>query len=290
MKFSISYFGPERIFNLRRDFFLMLKYGLESLNHEVFISGPKIEPGMINLLVGAYFMPTEHMKKISSSGIQYAVVNTEIVKDGMLNFQPQKTDLINGYLPLMRGGRFVWDVVPQNLAELKDQHGIEAELIRWAYHERLEDIEHKANPDLDYYFFGFVTDRRKRLLTELNDAGLRGVADHSCPYFLRNDRIARAKLQINIRQDAKYVHVNAFRIGYLANNRTAILSEEEDDPTNYLQYAEVADKRNFAEAAAELVRGDKWKRLREESYERYRQILFKDVLEQVLDSSFAKAV
>ena len=105
---------------------------------------------------------------------------------------------------------------------------------------------------------------------------------------MRNDRIGRARLQINIRQDSTYVHVNSFRIGYLANNRTAILSEVEDDPTNYLQYATVTDPQTFAEAAADMVRGEKWRQLREASYECYKQIRFKNVMEELLDSTFSK--
>ncbi|WP_028793416.1 hypothetical protein [Thalassobaculum salexigens] len=289
MRFNISYFGPERIFNLRRDFFLLLKYGLESNGHEVVFAGHQLEANAINLLVGAYFLSPEQMLKLRKTGVPYAVVNTEIVKDGMLNFQPKKTDLENAYIPLIKGGKFSWDVVPQNIPELKSVYGIDSALIRWAYHEKLEELEVKEEPDLDFYFFGFVTERRKRMIDQMEQKGLKGLADHSCPYFLRNDRISRAKVQINIRQDVKYVHVNAFRIGYLANNRTAILSEQEEDPTNYLQYAEVVDKSRYAEAAIELARGGRWKQLREESYELYREIHFKDVMEAVLESSLARA-
>lgn len=287
MRFNISYFGPERIFNLRRDFFLLLKHGLESNGHEVVFAGGQLETNAVNLLVGAYFLSPEQMTKLREHGLPYAVVNTEIVKDGMLNFQPKKTDLENAYLPLIKGGKFSWDVVPQNIPELRSSYGIDSELIRWAYHEKLEELEVWDEPDLDFYFFGFVTERRKRMIDQMERAGLKGLADHSCPYFLRNDRICRSKIQINIRQDIRYVHVNAFRIGYLANNRTAILSEQEQDPTNYLQYAEVVDKSRFAEAAVELAHGGRWKHRRDESYELYRQIRFKDVLGEVLDSSFS---
>ncbi len=289
MMFNVSYFGPERLFNLRRDFFLLIKYGLESLGHEVVLSASNFSSTHFNIIVGGYFLSVEQMQKIIRSGAPYAVLNTEIVKNGLLNYKAEKTDLINGYLPLIRGGRFSWDVVPQNIPELKNEYGIDSHFLRWAYHERLEDIDLWEKPDLDYYFFGFVTDRRKRLLDDLHKVGLVGTSDHSCPYFVRNDRIARAKVQINIRQEWRYVHVNAFRIGYLANNRTAILSEPEEDPTDYLAYAQVADKSNFAEAAADLVYQDNWKKLREESYERYKQISFNTVLEEVLDSSFATA-
>lgn len=289
MNFNVVYFGPEQLFNLRRDFFLLLKFGLESVGHQVTLSGGRVDANSLNLLVGAYFLDTDDMNRLRRSGAAYAVINTEIVKDGLLNFQPAKTDLDNGYLPLMNSGRFVWDIIPQNIPELKEKYNINALLLRWAYHEKLEDIEHKEKPDLDYYFFGLVSDRRKLMIEQLNEAGLKGFADHSCPYFVRNDRIARAKIQINICQDVKYVHVNNFRIGYLANNWSAILSEVEEDPTNYLQYAHVADTNAYTEAAVDLVSGDKWRQLRDASYERYRKILFKDIVDEILEASFSEA-
>jgi len=47
---------------------------------------------------------------IDQSGLQFAHVNTEVIARDMLNFNPQKVTS-SLYLPSMKAGRFVWDVI-----------------------------------------------------------------------------------------------------------------------------------------------------------------------------------
>jgi hypothetical protein len=293
LKFNIAYFGPEQYFHLRRDFLLAMKYGLESLGHDVILSGLQLDTTRFNVVIGAYFLPPAALKKVDDSGVQFAHVNTEVIAKDMLNHDPRKVDFPGSYLPSLRKGRFVWDVILDNLAEHR-RYGNNAHFLRWGFHPKMEDIEHRAKKDLDFYFFGLMSLRRQAIVKELQERKLWGMADDSCPYFLRNDRIARAKVNLNIVQDEKYTHVNSFRICYLANNRGAILSEAESDPANYLDVARVVHgKGEIADAVADLVAGDKWKALGESAYEKFRQVSMTRCLEELLDASFgaeAKAV
>jgi hypothetical protein len=289
LKFNLAYFGPEPLFHLRRDFLLATKYGLEGLGHDVTLSGLQLDTSRFNLLVGAYFLPAAEMKRIDQSGIDFAHVNTEVIAQDMLNFNPQKVDFLGAYLPSLKAGRFVWDVIQDNLPEYR-RYGANAHFMRWGWHEKLEDIEHRARKDLDFYFFGMMSPRRQRIVQELLAKGFTGAVDHSCPYFLRNDRIARSRVQLNIVQDDKYTHVNSFRICYLANNRAAILSEAESDPAGYLELAEVAHgPGGIADALAGLVEGDRWRARGEAAYERFRLLPMTRCLEQLLDESFGSA-
>lgn len=288
MKFNIAYFGPEVLFHLRRDFLLAMKFGLESLGHDVVLSGLSLEGDRFNLIVGAYFLPPAELKKLAAMKVQLAHVNTEVIAQDMLNFNPQKTDFLGAYLPAMQSGKFVWDVIMDNIPE-HQRYGNNAHFLRWGWHPRLEDIEHRQEKDLDFYFFGMMSQRRRGMLQAIQAKGFRGTADGSCPYFLRNDRIARARVQLNIIQEDKYTHVNSFRICYLANNRCAILSERETDPANYLSLARVADKEHFADAVADLVTGNKWRALGEQAYADFRKVTMQSCLEELLDQSLAGA-
>ncbi len=286
MKFNVSYFGPEPVFHLRHDFIAAIKYGLESLGHDVILSGRSLEFSRFNLLIGAYFLPTAQLKKIDQSGLEFAHVNTEVIANDMLNFDPTKTDFMGAYLPSMRAGKFVWDVILDNLSQ-HSRYGTNAHFMRWGWHPKLEDIEHREPKDLDVYFFGFLSPRREKILNGLFGKGIEGLADHSCPRFLRNDRIARAKVSLNLIQDDVYSHVNSFRICYLANNRCAILSEAENDPADYLSLTRTArNKAELPDALADLLAGDKWKRLGEDSYQRFRTTAMTDCLAELLDASF----
>jgi hypothetical protein len=286
LKFNIAYFGPEPYFHLRRDFLLAMKYGLEGLGHDVVLSGLELDTTRFNVVVGAYFLPPDALKRIEQSGVAYAHVNTEVIANDMLNHNPKKVDFLGSYLPSMRAGKVVWDVILDNMAE-HTRYGNNAHFLRWGFHPKLEDIEHRAKKDLDFYLFGLMSARRQAIVQGLRERRFFGAADSSCPYFLRNDRIARAKVNLNIVQDEKYTHVNSFRICYLANNRGAILSEAESDPANYLEMAKVVHrKEEIADALADLIAGDKWKALGEAAYEKFRQVPMTRCMEELLDASF----
>lgn len=286
MKFNICYLGPESIFNLRRDFILLLKYSLEDLGHDVILSGANLEPGRFNLIIGAYFQSPEQIARIATPGIQFAHINTEVISDDMLNFNPKKTDFLGSYLPSMQQGKFIWDAVIDNFDEHR-RYGNNAHFLPWGWHQRHEEIDRKKEKDIDIYFFGSLSERRKKLLLEIGKAGITGAADNTCPYFLRNDRIARAKVQLNLIQEDIYTHVNAFRICYLANNACCTISENEKDPNNYLQYAEVAHADEMIERIRHFIAKNRWKVRGEKALEDFRKYPMNLLMEELLDKSFS---
>lgn len=290
MKFNLAYLGPETLFHLRRDFLLATKLGLESLGHDVMMSGMQLDTTRFNLLVGAYFLSPDAMRKLDASGLEFAHVNTEVIAQDMLNFNPRKVDFLGSYLPSMKAGRFVWDVILDNLDEHR-RYGTHAHFMRWGWHPGLEDVQKRSEKTLDFYLFGLMSPRRTAIVQDLLRRGFWGMADATCPYFVRNDRISRAKVNLNVVQDEKYTHVNSFRICYLANNGCAILSEAEKDPADYLSVARVVHrKEDLPDALTELIAGDRWKRLGEEAYEKFRAIPMARCLEELLDASFASPV
>lgn len=287
MKFNLAYFGPEPLFHLRRDFLLATKYGLEELGHDVVLSGLQLDTTRFNLVVGAYFLPPAELKRLAQTPLKVAHVNTEVIARDQLNFNPEKTDFLGAYLPALRAGPFIWDVILDNLAEHR-RYGNNAHFMRWGWQAKLEDIAHRTPKDLDFYFFGLMSKRRDEIVRGLLQRGFSGMADHSCPYFLRNDRIARARVNLNIVQDEKYTHVNSFRICYLANNRCAIVSEAESDPAGYLSMAKVVHrKEEIADALSELLAGDRWQAQANAAHDKFRETPMKRCMEELLEASFA---
>lgn len=286
MRFNVVFLGPESILALRQDFLLALRHGLARCGHDVTIDWNRVDPSRTNLLVGAYFLPRDRILQIAQSGLRYGVVNTEVIKDDLLNHNPEKVDFLGAYVPLIRRGIFAWDVIQDNVAEY-ERYGVGAHFLRWGYLPELETIRHASEKTLDYYFFGSMTGRRKAMLAALDKAGFKGRHDHSSPGFIRNELIGRARVQLNIIQKDIYTHVNSFRICLLANNRCAILSEKETDPAGYLDYARVADSDGFATAFAELVADGAWQRQADESHERFRALPMEQCMAQLLDATFA---
>lgn len=286
MKFSLSLFGNDVALALRRDFVLALRHGLVASGHDVEINANLVDPHRTNVLVSAYRIPRESMLKIAASGLRYVVVNTEVVKNDMLNHNPDKVDFMGGYVPLMKGAIATWDVIMDNLPEYR-RYGIDARFLRWGFVPELEDVVHAREKTLDWYFFGTMTPRREQMLQRLERAGFKGRFDHACPSWYRNEMIGRAKVQLNVIQKDVYTHVNSFRICYLANNRTAVLSEQENDPAGYLDYARVTTPERFVEAFAGLIAGDAWRTEAERSYARFAETTMRDCTARLLDESFA---
>jgi hypothetical protein len=285
VKIQISFMGPESLMHLRRDFLLALKYGLEDLGHDVSLAAASLDRDRLNIVFGAYFLRTHQIHALAGLGRRVALVNTEVIAGDMVNWTPDKVDLLGAYLPAMKSGAFVWDLVMDNMKE-HERYGTRARFLRWGWHPRMEEIDHRAEKDRDYYFFGSLTPRRREILARLESAGLCGSAHHSCPYFVRNDAISRAKVQLNIIQDDRYSHVNAARVCYLANNRCAVVSEREDDPVGYLDASRIADRRELPGVVAELARGEGWRELGQAVYESFRaKPSMKQVLEEALDTS-----
>lgn len=277
MKYSISYLGPMELAHLRRDFMLLLKYGLESLGHTADLANNELPPDRVNLIIGAYFQPPRILREITASGVPYLNINTEVFSDQGLNFNPQKTDM-EAYKTFIAGGSPAWDVIQENMP-FYTAWDLDARFLRWGFCPELEDINHREK-DLDYYFFGSMSPKRKQVIESLKH--LNGRADHHCTYFVRNDRIARAKVNLNIIQASKYSHVNSFRIGYLAQNRACIVSEAENDPAGYLEAVQIATPDEFADVVHFLAKGG-WKDFGERAYEHLKAgPSMKDVLAEVL--------
>lgn len=286
MKFNIAYLGPEWLFHLRRDFILVLKYSLEDLGHTVNIEGASVDASAVNLIIGAYFLKSNQINQIADSNIKYINVNTEIIASDMLNYNPEKVDFMGAYLPMIKSGIARWDVILDNIPKY-EQYQTSAHFLRWGYHPKMKDISHRNNKDLDYYFFGMLSPRRIEILNRLKSAGLIGIADHSCPYFLRNDRISRAKINLNLIQDDKYSHVNSFRICYLANNNCYILSENESDPAGYLQYAEIIRPDQIVEDIFKSINSNAWKTKGDFATDLFKKTQMNSILADLIEKTFA---
>lgn len=285
MKFNIAFCGPESYFHMRRDFILALKYTLEDLGHDVILSAAYVDNQRFNLLMNAYWLGDGSFKAIHESGAAFAHINAEIIAGDLINQNPSHGRYLDVYLPSMQRGAFVWDVVMDNMTD-HARHGTRAHFLRWGWHEKLQDIEHRQEKDLDFYLFGLMSDRRKLLVSELLEAGLSGLADNSCPYFVRNDRIARARVQLNLVQSDRYTHVNSFRICYLANNGCCILSEPENDPAGYLRYTEVATADELVARVREYAAGERWKLRGARALADFMQQPMRESMAALLDASF----
>ena len=289
MKFNIAYLGPDHLFNVRRDLILSIKYSLEENGHDVVLSGLFIDSSRFNLIIGGYFIGPKDAAQLIDAGIKFAIVNTEIIANDLLNHNPDKVDFMGFYLPFMKAGAFVWDIVIDNMKE-HQKYDNSAHFLQLGYLQGLDEIDRSRTKEYDYYFFGLMSPRRIQIINKLDGMGFRGLVDGFCPYFVRNDRIERSKIQLNLIQDDIYTHVNALRIAYLANNECAILSEKEDDGANYLDFATVTETNAIVDTMTSMLENDNYLKLGTEKYTEYKKRPMNVFMEELLEKSFSNKV
>lgn len=207
----------------------LLNYGLSSLGHDCIIGRNNLDPGRLNVLVGGFQLrQAQEAAAIIDSGCRYIVLQTEIVGQDDLNQDGDRERFQRVFLPLMRGAASVWETVDANLPVLQ-QLEVKAVHLRPGYHPRMEEIAHKRDKDIDYLFYGSISEHRRQLLEALSQRGHRLVVVFDPVALYRNDLIARARINLSMRRAAKMSHLPSGRIVYLVTNGGLVVGERCDE-------------------------------------------------------------
>lgn len=120
----------------------------------------------------------------------------------------------------------VWDYSPLNIRRL-GMRGVTAKYCPVAYMSLLENIP-KAQEDIDVLFVGSMNERRRKILMELQDRGKKVEYVFGEYGKARNDKIARAKVVLNIHFfQAKIFEI--VRCSHLFANQKCVVSEFGED-------------------------------------------------------------
>lgn len=290
MKINIVYTGNIITANERRDFMLMLKYALEANGHDVILSFCTFDERSLNIIIGGHNVAYSLLEDMLQHKLSYAVINTESITGDCLNYKPAKGagDFHGTFIPLLQNAKFVWDVIPQNLEQYA-QYGLNAQFLRWGYVPELKEIKHDKPKDLDYYYFGTMSDYSQQTIDALNKAGFKGIVHTGVPYFVRNTYIERAKVCLNLIKDPRFRHVNNFRICYLANNGVCTLAQlgsNTDDKAEYFKYTWPVTAQGLAEELAILTGLGKAYQAHGAIFkECFKMITAKDILGELLEKS-----
>lgn len=120
----------------------------------------------------------------------------------------------------------IWDYSESN-ARYLSHIGLHAEVIKMGYHPRLQDVSCTQYPDYDVLFVGFITERRKKIVDELQQYCCVSIQPRWGKDF--SDALKRSKILLNIHQYEVSTPVEQPRIAYALNNKTFIISETATD-------------------------------------------------------------
>ena len=186
---------------------------LAELGHPTTFAENEISPTATNLLFGWQTLHTFSRVQLPERSILY---NLEQYAPDSEWFVPPVTALM---------ARFpVWDYSIRNVEAIRA-----ANIAPRIFHAPIGTMPGMTRipkapvQDIDVLFYGSVNDRRRRVLRQLQEAGLRVCA----AYLYGKERdavIARSKVVINIKQQTSDLF-EIVRVSYLLANRKAVVSE-----------------------------------------------------------------
>jgi hypothetical protein len=121
----------------------------------------------------------------------------------------------------------LWDYSPSNVAYWHE-HGVEAQCVPIGYVPELTRIPPVPRQDIDVLFYGAFNARRKKILAELEHAGVKAQLIQEFGKT-RDDMIARSKLVLNIHFYESPRLFEWVRVSYLLSNLKAVVCETSDD-------------------------------------------------------------
>lgn len=196
-------------------------FALKSLGYEVHFAHASIRKDAINLIFASHCTSLEHFLSSGLCAEQIIIYNLEQVSTSVPWFNQR-------YFELMRHVH-VWEYCAENLTDLK-QAGIEnIHLVPIGYTQNLEKIEQRPieQQDIDVFFYGTISARRRKCLQAIRDLGLNVVTtEHQQIVGKERDAlIARSKVVLNLHYYENAHIFEIVRVSYLMANHKTVVSE-----------------------------------------------------------------
>jgi len=193
-----------------------LAWALSALGHEVMLTENAFSAGkQVNILFGSELLsPTS---PIPENSILY-------------NFEQPSHPRMEIVRRLAQGHR-VWDYSLRNVERWR-QDGFDVRHVPVGYTPNLTRIPKAPAQDIDVCFFGWLTDRRTKILRDLQSAGLKVYYSDSCYGGARDQILSRSKVCLNVHHDSRDMF-EIVRVSYLMANSKAVVTETSSDDDDY---------------------------------------------------------
>ena len=194
----------------------LLKYSLEDMGKEAsIIEAGEIQNGDLSILLGWNLVPDEIVLKQPYNIYQLEPLGLPLWQDKLIH-----------KIKLFQRAEKIWDYSESNTRYLNEL-GLKTEVVPLGYHKKLEEVTFSEFPDYDVLFVGFLTDRRKKIIDELQKHCCVSIQQRWGKDF--SEALGRSKILLNIHQYDVPTPLEQPRIAYALNNGCFVLSEESID-------------------------------------------------------------
>ncbi len=224
-----------------------LQFALKALGHRAAIIENIVDRQATNIILGAHLLSEAEMKTLPEGTVIY---NLE---------QLGASHLSEAYRRLAER-HTIWDYSPVNLERWKEAGCLyPPRLVEIGYVPELRRIVSQTEQDIDVLFYGSVNEHRRKILLQLEQAGINVHCAFGVYGRERDALIARAKVVLNLH----YYETNLFeivRVSYLLANSKAVVSEPSPDMGTYADAVAVFPAEKIVAGCLELVRDERRRR------------------------------
>jgi len=188
----------------------LLTYSLRDLENDVVMCISEIFADRQNILFGAHLLTDFDLPPST------IIFNTEQLSNGSEKWVQRIIDLGKKYI--------IVDYDDNNIKFLQQNGCKKVHKFQIGFHKKLNRIPHSKNKDIDVLFYGSAKERRRNLLNEISNSGLKVKHLFGVYGAQRDEYISRAKIVLNCHHfEAKIFEI--VRVHYLVNNNIPVVSE-----------------------------------------------------------------
>ena len=230
----------------------LLTYSLRDLENDVFMCISEIFADRQNIIFGAHLLTNFDLPPST------IIFNTEQLLNGTEKWVQRIIDLGKKY-------RIV-DYDDNNIKFLQQNGCKKVYKFQIGFHEKLNRIPHRKNKDIDVLFYGSAKERRRNLLNEISNSGLKVKHLFGVYGAQRDEYISRAKIVLNCHHfEAKIFEI--VRVHYLVNNNIPVVSELHPETKIEPFWSSIINGVKFENIAAECKKLSNDESIRKQSSE-----------------------
>ena len=230
----------------------LLTYSLRDLENDVVMCISEIFADRQNILFGAHLLTDFDLPPST------IIFNTEQLSKGSEKWVQRIIDLGKKYI--------IVDYDDNNIKFLQQNGCKKVHKFQIGFHEKLNRIPHRKNKDIDVLFYGSAKERRRNLLNEISNSGLKVKHLFGVYGAQRDEYISRAKIVLNCHHfEAKIFEI--VRVHYLVNNNIPVVSELHPETKIEPFWSSIINGVQFENIAAECKRLSNDESIRKQSSE-----------------------
>ncbi len=247
--------NPSHLWDAIGDLVWFIKGAIEAVGHTVVVSDYRAIDRGINLFIDRFYQQAELAVSLELRNVRYGFVVTEhISEDGVLNFGAET--LTEEMTNPIRHSEFVWCLIEESLPFCL-QLNTESHFLPLGFVPSIAPRPPRmVYKDIDFVVTGRSSERRLRILRELENRGFQtGISNHA-PRFIRDGLLERSKFNLSLQKVEGQRIVSATRICHSILHRVPVILElnQNISPSVYSTYCLQASMTELVDRCVNFAR------------------------------------